>query len=244
LAGVRTGRLALATSLYNVLMLVARGANTIAAPLIALITDLAANSGSTSDLLIGFRIILLAASAGTLVAGLLIPSLSRLLATGVTSYEHRRSLPRVIVRSASVRGLWRLRHDLAPPRIAAVRDAGWSPFPKRFLGVSALIAAVFTGSNFAALYASALVPAGARTAASLAPVLTGAAVLLNVLIVQPVAALVTDQALRRERPVAEVTYITIWQVGAEFVGTLLAQALLWPMGQALAILTHRLIGGA
>jgi hypothetical protein len=241
LAGVRTGRLALAASLYNVLMLIGRGANTVAAPLIALIADLAAGSDTTTALLPSFRIILLSASAGTLLAGLLIPSLSRVLASAVLSYERRRSLPRIIVRSASVRGFWRLRQDLARPRITSLRDAGWSPFPKRFLVASILIGAVFTGSNFAALYASALVPSGARTATSLAPVLTGSAVLLNVLIVQPMTALVTDQALRRERLVEEATYITIWQVGAEFLGTLLAQGLLWPMGQVLAALTRWLV---
>jgi len=242
LAGVRTGRLALAGSLYNVLALVSRGANTVAGPLIAVMTDLAATNQDTDVLLSNYRVMLLAAAAGTLIAGLLIPSLSRMLATGIATYEKRRSLPRVIVRGASVRGLWRARQELKRPRLSAVRESRRSPFPKRFLTFSILITAVFTVSNFAALYASALAPEGARTAASLAPVFTGAAVFVNIFVVGPIAALVTDEALRGERPVQDVTYITIWQVGARLVGTLLAQALLWPMGWALASMTRWLVG--
>ncbi len=241
LAGVRTGRLALAQSLYNVLSLVSRGANTVAGPLIAVMTDLAAQDQETGRLLVNLRVVLLSATAGTLIAGLLIPSLSRILATGVASYEERRSLPRVIVRTATVQGLWQIRRGLKKPTLSAVRESRRSPLPRRLLLSSVLCTAFFTVGNFAALYASALVPLGARTAASLAPVLTGSAVALNILVVAPIVALVTDEALRGERPLEDVTYITIWLVGARLAGTLLAQALLEPMGGALASMTRWLV---
>lgn len=242
LAGVRTGRLALSQSLYNVLSLFARGANTIAGPLIALMTDLAAREQEVDALLGNLRLVLLAATAGTVVAGLLIPSLSRVLAVGVASYEQRRSLPRVIVRTASVRGLGQIRRGLKRPALSAIRASRQSPFPRRLLLYGALYTAFFSVSNFAALYASALIPDGARTAASLAPVLTGSAVALNILIVAPTVALVTDEALRGERPLDDVTYVTVWLVGARLLGTLLAQALLVPMGLALAAITGWLVG--
>lgn len=241
LAGVRTGRLALAGSLYNVFTLVSNGANTFAAPLIGVLTDTAANNQETSDLLTNFRVMLLAATAGTVVAGLLLPTLSRLLERGVLSYEQRRSLPRVIVRGASVRGVHWLKQDFTPPRLSSVRQSRRSPFPRRFLILSILTTAFFTVSNFAALYASALAPEGARTATSLAPVFTGFFVFVNIFLLGPIVALVTDEALRGERPVADVTYITIWQIGARFLGTLLAQILIDPMGQALAAITRWLI---
>jgi hypothetical protein len=242
LAGVRTGRLTLARSLYNVLALSSRGANALAGPLIGSLTDLAVTRGNVSSLLAEYRIILLAASAGTLVAGLLIPSLSRILASGVGAYERRRSLPRVIVRGLSVRGGRQMWRDLVPPRLEAVRQSRRSPFPKRFLVISILITSLYTVSYFAALYASALVPEGARTAASLPPLVNGVGVLLMILVVDPIAALVTDEALRGQRPLPDVTYITIWQVGARLVGTLLAQALLGPAGWVLASVTRWLVG--
>jgi hypothetical protein len=96
-------------------------------------------------------------------------------------------------------------------------------------------------SNFAALYASALVPEGARTAASLSPLVTGLGMILAIFLIDPVSALVTDEALRGQRPLEDATYITVWQVGARLVGTLLAQAILWPAGWALAEITRWLV---
>ena len=56
--------------------------------------------------------------------------------------------------------------------------------------------------------------------------------------IAPLVALVTDQATRGERPLEDVTYLTVWQVGTRLLGTLLAQALLWPMGWTLAGMTR------
>jgi hypothetical protein len=242
LAGVRTGRPTLANSLYNVLTLGSSSTNALAGPLLASLTDLAVLAQDTATLLTAFRVVLLAASAGTLIAGLLIPTLSRILARGVASYEMRRSLPQVVVHAASVQGLWRIRRELAAPRIGAVRESRRSPFPKRFLIASILVTAIATVSNAAAMYASALVPEGARTASSLSPMLAGIGLFLTIFVVNPIAALVTDEALRGARPLKDVTYITVWQIGARLIGTLLAQALLWPAGWAVATVTRWLVG--
>jgi hypothetical protein len=241
LAGVRTGHPALASSLYNVLTLGSRAANALAGPLLASLTDVAVRNQNTASLLTVYRLVVLAASVGTVIAALGIPSLSRILARGIAAYELRRSLPRVVVRGASVRGLWRMTSDLTPPRLGAVTDSRRSPFRKRFLIASVLTTAIAAVSNAAAMYASALVPEGARTAASLSPLLAGFGMVLSIFIVTPVAALVTDEALRDKRPLKDVTYITIWQVGAQLIGTLVAQLLLWPAGQAIAVVARWLV---
>ena len=242
LAGVRTRQPALAGSLYNVLTLGSRAANGVAGPLLASLTDLAVQKQDTASLMGVYRLILLAASIGTVLSALGIPSLSHILARGIASYENRRSLPRVVVRATSVQGLWRIKDDLAAPRLSAVRESRRSPFPKRFLVASVLATAISTVSNAASMYASALVPEGARTAASLSPLLAGFGLLLTIFFVNPVAALVTDGALREQRPLKDVTYITIWQVGAQLIGTLVAQVLLSPAGWALATVARWLVG--
>lgn len=241
LAGVRTGHPALASSLYNVLSLGSRAAHALAGPLLASLTDVAVLNQDIGSLLNAYRIVVLAASVGTVIAALGIPSLSRILARGIASYENRRSLPQVVVHGASVQGLGRMTTDLMPPRLGAVRESRRSPFPKRFLIASVLVTAIAAVSNAAAMYASALVPEGARTATSLSPMLAGLGMALSIFIVNPLAALVTDEALRDKRPLKDVTYITIWQVGAQLLGTLVAQLLLWPAGQAIAIVTHWLV---
>jgi len=241
LAGVRTGHPTLAGSLYNVLALGSRGANALAGPLIASMTDLAENQQDMGGLLTTYRVLLLAAPVGTVVAALLIPTLSRVLARGVASYEMRRSLPNVVVHGASVQGLWQIRHELRAPRIEVLRELRRSPFPKRFLLASILVTAISTVSNAAAMYASAMVPDGARTATSLSPMFAGFGLLLTIFLVNPIAAMVADEAMRGKRPLKDVTYITVWQIGAQFIGTLTAQALLYPVSWGIAVVTTWLI---
>jgi hypothetical protein len=241
LAGVRTGHPALAQSLYSVLTLGSRGAYILSGLLLGSLTDLAVEQQNVATLLETYRVVLLGASVGTLVAALLLPTLSRVIARGVASYDLRGSLPRVIVRGTSVRGLWRLRKTWKAPAPGSLRDLRRSPFPKRFLIASILATAIYTVSNPAALYASAIVPEGARTAGSLTPVVNALGTLLTIFIVDPIAALVNDQALTRDRPLRDATYITIWQLGARLIGTLVAQLLLLPTGALLAIFTRWLV---
>ncbi len=242
LAGVRTRRPATAASLYNILALSARGANTLQGLLIGALTDLTVLRGGTAALLANYRIILLGTTIGAIIGGLLLPTVSRILERGVASYQWRGSVPRVIIRGITPRGLAHIRQEAMPPRISVLRESRRSPFSPRFLSASILVTAVYTVGNFAALYASAVVPEGARTAANLAPLITSIGVLLNYLCIAPTAALVNDEALRGERPLKDVTYITIWQIGAQVLGTVLAQALLWPAGAALASITRWLLG--
>ena len=241
LAGVRTGRPTLARSLYNMLALSSRGANALLGPLIASLTDLAVNGQDTAHLLAAYRGMLAAATVGTAVAAALIPSLSRGIARGIASYEVRHSLPHVVVHGVTVRGLWRARAVLRRPSLAAVRESRRSPFRKRFLLASVTVTALYTVTNFATMYASALVPQGVRTAASLSPLLTGLGALLTIFFIDPVAAIVVDEALRGERPLRDVTYISIWQIGARLVGTLVAQVLLVPTAWSIAWLTAWLV---
>ncbi len=101
--------------------------------------------------------------------------------------------------------------------------------------------AIYTGSNPAALYASAIVPEGVRTASSLTPLINALGTVPMIFGVDPIAAPVTDQALTRDHPLHDATHLTIWQLGARFIGTLVAQLLLLPAGTLLAIFTRWLI---
>jgi hypothetical protein len=241
LAGVRTSHPALARSLYNVLSLGARSAYVLSGLLLGGLTDIAVTQQNTTELLGIYRIVLLGASAGTLLAALLVPTLSRLIARGVESYEQRGSLPRVMVRATTVRGLWRMRDAWKTPDPRSVRQSRRSPLPKRLLIASILVTAIHTVSNPAALYASAIVPEGVRTASSLTPLINAFGTVLMIFVVDPIAALINDQALTRDRPLQDATHLTIWQLGARLLGTVLAQLLLQPTGAILAAFTRWLI---
>jgi hypothetical protein len=70
---------------------------------------------------------------------------------------------------------------------------------------------------------------------------TGVGTVLLVLLVDPLTAHVMDQALRGERPVSDVTAVTVWQIGGRLAGTLLTQLLLSPLAQLLATVARWLV---
>ncbi len=241
LAGVRTQRPAQAGSLYNLLALSARAANALQTTLLAGLVDQAAAAGTVGGLIATLRSVLLAAAVGIGVGAALVPSLSRLLARAVHSYEQRRSLPRVVLHGLNIEGLPRAREELRRPRAGAILLAGRHRLPWRWILLTVLVAALYAVAGPAAQIASGITPQGARTALTLPSFLTGVGTVLLVLLVDPLTAHVVDQALRGERPPSDVTAITVWQIGGRLAGTLLAQLLLSPVAALLAAVAGYLV---
>ncbi len=79
---MRTGRIAFALSLFNLLVLFSRSSNAILAPLLSKRTEEAIATADDPDPT-GFRILLLAAAVGTVIGGLLIPTFQRLVTRAV-----------------------------------------------------------------------------------------------------------------------------------------------------------------
>ncbi|MDY7078999.1 MAG: DUF2837 family protein [Chloroflexota bacterium] len=241
LAGIRTRRPAQARSLYNLLALSARAANALQNTLLAGLVDRAVTTGTTNDLAATLRLVLLAAAVGIGVGAALVPSFARLLERAVFSYEQRRSLPRVVLHGLSIEGLPRAREELRRPQTRAILWASRHRLPWRWVLLTVLMAALYAVAGPAAQIASAITPEGVRTALTLPSFLTGVGTVLLVLLVDPLTAHVMDQALQGKRPTSDVTAVTIWQIGGRLTGTLLAQLLLGPVANLLAIVTSWLV---
>jgi hypothetical protein len=100
------------------------------------------------------------------------------------------------------------------------------PAPQLLLNI--IVTAVYTVGVSATMYASALAPEFARTATTLSGVINGVGTLLLVILIDPVSALITDQALRGDRPQSSVSHIVVWQVTGRLAGTLVAQLIFLP----------------
>lgn len=241
LAGIRTRRPAQAGSLYNLLALSARAANALQATLLAGLVDVSVTAGAVAGLTVTLRLILLAAVVGIGVGAALVPSLARLLARAVHSYEQRHSLPRVVLHGLSIEGLPRAREELRSPHARTVLWASRHRLPWRWILLTVLVAAIYAVAGPAGQIASAISPQGVRTALTLPSFLTGVGTVLMVLLVDPLTAHVVDQALRGERPPSDVSAITVWQIGGRLAGTLLAQLLLIPVAVLLATVAGYLV---
>jgi Alternate to MurJ len=228
IAGARTGRLALTGALFSIVSLASRVAYTLQAPLLGSAVDRMVHRGQAGELLRDFHIIIGAATAGTLLGALLIPTFTGLFSRAALAYESYGSFPALLLHTLSLRGFSRVSQHFRMPLPDTVRQARRFNLPRYFLLLNIIVTAVYTVGVSSTMYASARAPELARTATTLSGVINGVGTLLLVLLIDPVSALITEQALRGNRPLSAVSHIVIWQIVGRFAGTLLAQLVFWP----------------
>ena len=252
LSGVRTQRLATALSLFQLIFLLSSTANLIQAPLLSSIVEQAINTGlqnavhsesiaravltpfyqaQLAILSKDIRLVIVAASVGTLTGWLLIPYFVKVFTRAIMIFDEVGSVPKVFwVILFSRRRVQTIlqnrnneeRQELEKP---VYQD---TTIPKAFLFFNIFITGFYTVGILSSLYAGALYPQFRSTAAFLAGVVNGVAAILMATIVDPTAARLTDQALRGARPEKDVRQMTFYLAATRLVGTVFAQALLIP----------------
>ncbi|MGI5927120.1 MAG: lipid II flippase family protein [Thermacetogeniaceae bacterium] len=252
-SGVKTKRLATAFSLYQVISLVAMTANMVQAPLLSLTVEQAISSGQVykqaylSELEYKMRLIMLAATGGTAIAGLFGPFFLFLFNRTIFLFEKIGSLPTLILSLLAPSHFFQVIRQLClalayliksySRRLAgleltspAARFQQWF-FPVKLFGINILVVGIWTTGVLASLYAGALTPAYRATATELSGIVNLIAVFLDTFLVDPVTAVITDNALQGARPESEILHLTFWLVLSRLLGTLFAQLLFLPAVQ-------------
>jgi hypothetical protein len=242
LSGVRTGKLATAFSLYNVVFLFATTANSIQAPLMASMVEQSINAEGSKALTYlsveqlallehQVRLILGAATVGTIIGIALIPAFVVVFIRAIALFEETGSVPRMIGRAIlSPRLLFSFSRQLPLPRKDSFKMLSQPslPIPKGFLVLNGLVSGIYTTGVLSSVFAGALFPEVRMTATYLSPVVNGVATVLAAAVVDPTAAAITDQALRGERSEDDVKRMTIYLSISRVVGTVLAQLIFLP----------------
>jgi hypothetical protein len=229
IVGTRTGKIVIAFSLFNILALVARTANSFQAPLLAKFVEGQIVNNPSAGLTTDFRWILLVTSLATAAGIFLMPTFQRSFTKAVDAFNVYRSVPRLLVHGFSKSGIYHLRTSLTIP--SAQNFGNWQEvkqIPWYLLVLNVIIEALLTVGVFAALYAGFLNPALRLTAISLAPIITGIATLLLFVIVDPYLSMLTDDVLAGKANHLFFRRNVVYLVGSRFVGTLFAQLLLVP----------------
>jgi hypothetical protein len=234
IAGVRTGHIATALTLFNLLILISRTSNSFQAPFLAkrIETNL---SVSTSSLLSDFQWILGSAALATALGALLIPTAQRAFSRAVAILQARRSLFRLLLHGIHPRRLLMARRYIVFPAIANLRclttrgGLSWG-----FLGLNAFAVALWTVGVFAALYAGALEPAFRVTCSNLSSIINGVATIIMFLLLDPQLSLLTDDVARQRVGHGTFRAAVASLVGARLAGVVLAQFLLLPSALLIA----------
>ncbi len=248
-AGVKTGRLATALTLFSVIFLLSSTANTIQGPFLGSIVDTAINSGGgetasaayqliLTELSRKIRIIIFFGTLGSILGLILIPCFVRVFVKGIVAFEHIGSVSKLLVMLLfSPKELCRLAQKEIP-RIEVSQNIQYRGLPKGLLVTNVLITGIFTIGVLASVYAGALYPDFRSTTNSMASIVNGLAQILLATVVDPVAARVTDQALRGVREEAEVMQLSRYLALTRIGGTLLAQVLFLPAAYLIVAVAH------
>lgn len=226
LNSVKSGNFALSMSLFNIIVLIARTANMVQAPLIGLIIDRSINASYNPIMEIRYTVF--ATTIGTVIGILLIPTFLRVFSKAVTKLEETGSVPSLVVQSLSLANIKRVAKNTVSPSRNMLKNLRYKNIPKRLLLINIFITGVYTIGVLSVFYASTFNPAKRVAISSSSGMINGIASILLTLFVDPKAAMITDEAMRGKREYGDVKALVIVLIGTKLLGTLLGQVLLVP----------------
>lgn len=265
-AGVSTQRLLTAFSLYNIIYLLASVSNNIQSPLLTSIMEHGINAGVMQTggstpiehlvnhdayrrqlviLAEQIRLVIVAATLGTVAGAVLIPSSVRIFIKAIQLFEETGSTLRTFIKLSLIYPPWRSRPNrlFFSIRCNSIRQLFRQrlTIPKNFLLANIIVTGFYTTGVLSALYAGAMFPDFRTTATTLSMVLNGFATFLGAMVVEPAASSITDEALRGDRNEGDVKQMAFYLAVTRFLGTLLAQVLFLPCAYFVKFIAQMLV---
>lgn len=243
-AGVTTGRIATAISLFSLLVTASRLSSLFLTPALGALADHAANLALKAHLTsvpidvlhrfdLQMRIIVAAGSVGILLGAFLLPMFLLMFVRGIKAFERFGSIPRSLLRLTDPRVIADLLAELRPRRFS-LADFPISVVPRKLLLANAVLFAVYAVGVIAAYYASVIDLNARTTATGLSGLVNGIGTIAFSLFIDPTTAFIVDQTVRDERPRRDVAAMIFWLIVTAFIGTLLAQLILFPAAEYIA----------
>jgi hypothetical protein len=233
LNAVKSGQFALSISLFNTISLITRISNTLFLPAIG---DLIGYSiHHHVDPIWQLRQILLGSTIGACIGAAFIPTFLKIFGKAVNRLELVGSVPALLVQSLSISNIRRISNSATVPRPKLLEGLRFRYIPKRLLLVNVIITSVYTVGVLASNYAATLVPQQHQLAVvQSSGLINGVATILLTLLVDPMSATITDQALRGKRPYGDVKALVTLLVLTKILGTVLAQFIISPSAHLIA----------
>lgn len=224
IVGVRTGRIAITFSLFNILILVSRTASNIQVPLITkYIKEI-----DTYYLILWLGV--LASGIGAFA----IPTFQRWFTQAVLHFSDNRSLSKVLLHGFSKAGVQQFRDCVAVPSTDHFKGFSLKGLPIRVLVLNTFSVAMITVGVLAPIYAAQLAPEVGTTCTNLAGLINGVASILLFVFVDPYLSVKTDDVIAGQCSESEFRRLVVSMVSTKFVGSLLAIPLLVPSSYLIA----------
>lgn len=233
LNSVRSRQFALSSTLFNLFYLISLTAHTLQAPLIACLMDNALTQNINP--LPALRQVIWVATAGVFGGIILTPTFLNFFSKAVKNLERSGSVPSVVINAIRFCNIHRLIKIVTLPSKRMVNKLPFQRMPKELIALNALVTGIYTIGVMSAYYAALLVDGQHRLAASAsAGVINTAANIIFMLFVDPKSSIITDQALKGNRPYEDVKALVVLLMSAKLLGTVLGQLLLIPTARVIA----------
>ena len=241
LVGLTTGRIAVASALFNILVILVRIATTLQAPLLAKTIEHGISVGQAADPIIDFRWILFSAFLATVIGALAIPTFRKLYEKAVVNFSTHRSFIKLIIHGLTHTGVTQVKEAIQLPAASTVEFIkNFRSFPYRIIIINIIAVAFLTTGVLSSLYAGYLAPEIRTTAFAIGPVVAGAATVMLLIMVDPYLSLVADDIIAGRVPIrAYYRYVTFIII-ARIIGTALAQIAFVPAAKLILILARLL----
>ena len=248
-AGVVSGRIATAISLFSLLVTASRLASLFMVPSLGALADLPANAAAKAGFAslppaalahfdLQMRLVVAGGSVGIVLGALLLPMFLTMFLRGIRAFERLGSIPHALLRLFDPRVLGDLGSALFHPPRVTLADFPLAGVPRKLLIANTILFAVYSVGVVAAFYASDIDLHARTTASSLSGLVNGVGTIAFALFIDPTTALIVDQTVRKERPRTDVSAMIFWLIVTAFAGTLLAQLILAPAAHYIAAVAN------
>lgn len=237
LAGVRSKRLSLSNTLYNMLTMGSRMATALYAPAIAAIVDSAIHNKFNPHW--ALQLIILGATFGTAAGIFLMPTLVNFYTVGIQQMDECGTALRVMRMLFTTRpGLRLLKGCYQRPAWTMVKRIDFHDkyIPWKVFFIQTALYGFFTVGQISALYAGFLNPAHNTSAATLSTAVNAIAAFMLLFLVDPTSAMIIDRGINRKIPLESVRDTMVVLAVGRMCGTLLAQFVLYPGALVVATL--------
>lgn len=227
MVGIRTGRIAISFSLFNILVLISRTAYGFQAPLLANTVEKNIRIGVFSGQA-DFQWIIFASTVASIIGGFMIPTFQRLLSVAVMKFSETKSVPKILIKSISRQGMSYFKESMAWPKKRNLNIDFVHNFPWKVFLMNVFAVAILTIGVLSSIYAGYLNPEFRTTASSLSAIINGVATILMFVFIDPFLSSMTDDVMLGKCTEATFRRYIVYMVIARVAGTCLAQVLLIP----------------
>lgn len=236
IAGIRTRKIALSFSMFNILILVSRTSNSFQAPILGkrIEDNLAQFKGQIDPdaMLMDFRWLIFSASLATVIGALMIPTCQRFFTKAVGHFQAHRSLPKLLMHCLF--NFSKINEITAMPKATNVTKIKLNKgISTRVLILNILAVALWTIGVLASYYAGYLNPDLRLTSSSLSSIINGVSTILMFVFIDPQLSMLTDDVVEGKMTEPQFRSSIVWLVGSRLMGTLLAQLLIVPSAQVI-----------